>query len=400
MGLLAWVMMGLAIWHFTIFLPDRFWGGIVGAFVGSLVGAIVVGLIIYAVKVSSLKIPGESATDIAVALYAIPGALIGMGLVYLEGMRRERSAAHSADDSLSRAAVPSRAGRTVAAMPDLRFELAACPSEQVARLRRELGVSGALAQVLVRRGLGEPDSARAFLDAAEEHPPSDFTGIEQAVEPILAHVSAATPDHDPRRLRRRRHLLDGDPRARAARAGRRRRLLPARPHRRRLRPRGGDGQAPGRREARACSSRSTARSRPSRRWRSPASSAWTWSSPTTTPRARTAQLPDAPIVHPALCGYPCPELCATAVAYKLAQALFAAAGRDPRELRVDLDLVALATVADVVPLLGENRTLVRRGLRALAATRQAGPARADGRRARGPRRASTSARSASRWRRD
>ena len=40
MGMLAWVMMGLAIWHFTIFLPDRFWGGIVGAFVGSLVGAV------------------------------------------------------------------------------------------------------------------------------------------------------------------------------------------------------------------------------------------------------------------------------------------------------------------------------------------------------------------------
>ena len=37
-------------------------------------------------------------------------------------------------------------------------------------------------------------------------------------------------------------------------------------------------------------------------------------------------LPDAPIVHPALCGYPCPELCATAVAYKLAQALLAGAG--------------------------------------------------------------------------
>ena len=43
MGMLGWVMMGLAIWHFTIFLPDRFWGGIVGAFVGSLLGAIVVG---------------------------------------------------------------------------------------------------------------------------------------------------------------------------------------------------------------------------------------------------------------------------------------------------------------------------------------------------------------------
>jgi hypothetical protein len=99
MGLLAWVMMGLAIWHFTIFLPDRFWGGIVGAFVGSLVGAIVVGLIIYGVKVSALKIPGEHATDVAVALYAIPGALIGMALVYLEGMRRERASAQLLEDA-------------------------------------------------------------------------------------------------------------------------------------------------------------------------------------------------------------------------------------------------------------------------------------------------------------
>jgi len=46
MGMLAWVMMGLALWHFTIFLPDRFWGGIVGAFLGALIGAIVFGLIV------------------------------------------------------------------------------------------------------------------------------------------------------------------------------------------------------------------------------------------------------------------------------------------------------------------------------------------------------------------
>jgi hypothetical protein len=91
MGLLAWVIMGLAIWHFTIFLPDRFWGGIVGAFGGSLVGAILLALIIYSVKVSALSIPGEKATDIAVVLYAVPGALIGIALVYLEGMRRERA---------------------------------------------------------------------------------------------------------------------------------------------------------------------------------------------------------------------------------------------------------------------------------------------------------------------
>jgi uncharacterized membrane protein len=91
MGMLAWVMMGLAIWHFTIFLPDRFWGGIVGAFVGSLVGAVLAGLIIYGVKVSALMIPGQKATDIAVVMYAVPGALIGIAAVYVEGMRRERA---------------------------------------------------------------------------------------------------------------------------------------------------------------------------------------------------------------------------------------------------------------------------------------------------------------------
>ena len=89
------------------------------------------------------------------------------------------------------------------------------------------------------------------------------------------------------------------------------------------------------------------------------------------PRADGA-LPDAPIVHPAVCGYPCPELCATGVAYKLAGALLRAGGEDPAGADEDLDLVALATVADVVPLVDENRRLVRAGLRALAATSKPG----------------------------
>lgn len=93
MGMLGWVIMGLAIWHFTIFLPDRFWGGIVGAFVGSLVGAVVVGLIIYGVRSGTLGVPGQKATDIAVVLYAVPGALLGIAAMYLEGIRRERPAA-------------------------------------------------------------------------------------------------------------------------------------------------------------------------------------------------------------------------------------------------------------------------------------------------------------------
>lgn len=91
MGLLGWVIMGLAIWHFTIFLPDRFWGGIVGAFVGSLVGAILAGLIIYSVRVSALHVPGQKATDIAVVLYAVPGALLGIAAMYYEGIRRTRT---------------------------------------------------------------------------------------------------------------------------------------------------------------------------------------------------------------------------------------------------------------------------------------------------------------------
>jgi hypothetical protein len=91
MGMLGWVMLSLALWHFTIWLPDRFWGGIVGAFVGAIVGAIVVGLIIYSVKVSALRVPGEKATNIGVVLYAVPGSLLGMLAVYLEGIRRERT---------------------------------------------------------------------------------------------------------------------------------------------------------------------------------------------------------------------------------------------------------------------------------------------------------------------
>ncbi len=77
-------------------------------------------------------------------------------------------------------------------------------------------------------------------------------------------------------------------------------------------------------------------------------------------------------MHPRVNGYPCADLCAAGVAHKLAQALLAAAGEDPALADEDLDLVAMATVADVVPLVGENRRLVRSGLRALASTRKVG----------------------------
>jgi hypothetical protein len=86
MGMLAWVIMGLALWHFTIWLPDRYWGGIVGALLGALAGAALFGLI-----VNGFAVPGRHATHLYTALEAIPGALIGMALIYLEGVRRERA---------------------------------------------------------------------------------------------------------------------------------------------------------------------------------------------------------------------------------------------------------------------------------------------------------------------
>ncbi len=91
MGLLAWGMMGLALWHFTIWLPDRSWGGIVGALIGALAGAVVIGLAIH-----GFTIPGRHTTHLTTALEGIPGALIGMALVYLEGIRRQRAHARLA----------------------------------------------------------------------------------------------------------------------------------------------------------------------------------------------------------------------------------------------------------------------------------------------------------------
>jgi len=91
MGMLAWVMMGLALWHYTIWLPDRFWGGIVGALVFAIIGAVAFGLVIFAVKHHGLAIPGRHDTHLVTVLYAIPGAIIGMALAYVIGVARERA---------------------------------------------------------------------------------------------------------------------------------------------------------------------------------------------------------------------------------------------------------------------------------------------------------------------
>jgi uncharacterized membrane protein YeaQ/YmgE (transglycosylase-associated protein family) len=82
MGLLGWVIMGLALWHYTIFLPDRFYGGIVGALIASLIGAIIASLLI-SLAAHGIAIPARHATHIITVLYAVPGALAGMAAAYV-----------------------------------------------------------------------------------------------------------------------------------------------------------------------------------------------------------------------------------------------------------------------------------------------------------------------------
>jgi single-stranded-DNA-specific exonuclease len=263
-----------------------------------------------------------------------------------------------------------------------RFEIPECSLAEVERLQRELGVSAPLAQVLVRRELAEPSIARAFLEASEEHSPELFAGIGEAVETILRHLGAGARitihgDYD----------VDG--------------VCSTAVLMRALRGLGADVDSylPDRARDGYGLNVATVSRLAERGTRllvtvdcgitaveevdaAKALGVEVVITDHHTPRADGA-LPRAPIVHPSVCGYPCPQLCATAVAYKLAQALLDRAGamagaeaaelaRARQALEQDLDLVALATIADVVSLTGENRTLVRRGLRALAGTAKPG----------------------------
>jgi single-stranded-DNA-specific exonuclease len=253
----------------------------------------------------------------------------------------------------------------------VRFDIADCSADAVAQLCERLGVSDALAQTLVRRGHRDPDAARVFLAAEERHELEDFPGLLAAAELILARVRSGARvtvhgDYDVdgvcstavlvRALRRLGAHVDWH--------------LPDRAHDgyglsaatvQRLAARGTELLITADCAITAVEEVALARSL----------GIETVISDHHRPRA-DGLLPDAPIVHPGLCGYPCVDLCATAVAHKLAQACVARSGGDPRELDEDLDLVALATIADVVPLLGENRSLTRRGLRALAASSKPG----------------------------
>ncbi len=254
---------------------------------------------------------------------------------------------------------------------ETRFTVAPYEFAAAERLAAALGVSHVLAQVLVRRGLGEAEDARAFLAAREAHPLDAFGGLREAAGRILGHVG-----------RRSRITVHGDYDVDGVTATavlvRALRTLGAEvdwylPSRiddgyglaaatvARLAERGTDLLVTVDCAITAVEEVAAAR----------AAGLDVVVTDHHTPRA-DGRLPEAALVHPRVGGYPCADLCAAAVAYKLAGALLEGAGEDPALADEDLDLVALATVADVVPLVGENRRLVREGLRALAGTRKPG----------------------------
>ena len=87
MAILVWVTTGVALWHFTVFLPDRFWAGIVGALIGAVFGALVTGAIAQIAIGDSI---GQ--TGIETVLFAIPGTAIGIWVMYTIGVRQEEAA--------------------------------------------------------------------------------------------------------------------------------------------------------------------------------------------------------------------------------------------------------------------------------------------------------------------
>ncbi len=268
------------------------------------------------------------------------------------------------------ALAPAPAASAVAPLTR-RLALAPCDPVAVERLRASLSCSRTFAQVLVRRGLDDPASARAFLAAEETHDPNAFAGMEAAVALIGRHIAAGARitvhgDYDVDGVCATAVLV----RALRALGGDVDWFLPSRVD---------DGYG----LAAATVERLAARGTHLLITVDCAITAVEEVALARNlgldvvvtdhhqPRADGA-LPEAPIVHPSLGGYPCPDLCAAGVAYKLAQALALASGREPTVADDDLDLVALATIADLVPLRGENRRLVRAGLRALASTGKPG----------------------------
>jgi single-stranded-DNA-specific exonuclease len=244
---------------------------------------------------------------------------------------------------------------------------ARAPREQVDALVRELGVSAVTASVLVRRGYQEPEQARTFLEArVPEHDSFLLGDMAEACDAIRAAVEAG-----------KRICVHGDYDADGICATALAVLV--------LREAGADvtWHLPSRFDEGYGVHLDTL----TRLAEEGCGLVMTVDCGITAveevARARElgldvvvtdhhragSELPACPVVGPYRGGYPFGSLCGTGVVWKLGQALL---GADAEELRRHLDLVAVATVADVVPLVDENRGLAVEGLRVLTRTQKPG----------------------------
>jgi single-stranded-DNA-specific exonuclease len=247
------------------------------------------------------------------------------------------------------------------------WTISPCPHRQASSLAKELGLSEITASVLVRRGYGDPAEARAFLAGEQPlHDPALLGDMDEAVARIRAAIAAG-----------KRICVHGDYDVDGICATVLAVLV--------LRELGAEvewhlpsrfdegyglsGQILERLAEEGCGLVLTVDCgitavQEVRRARELGLDV------IVTDHHRPAeQLPECPIVATRPSDYPFPELCGTGVVYKLGQALL---GSEAETLRRHLDLVALATIADVVPLVGENRSLAIAGLRGLARTQKPG----------------------------
>jgi single-stranded-DNA-specific exonuclease len=232
------------------------------------------------------------------------------------------------------------------------------------RLADGLGVSHPVAALLARRGFRTPEEASAFLDAEARHDPLTLPGAEAARDLIREHVRRGSRivvfgDYDvdgvcsTTIMLRTLRALGADPAWELpSRFGEGYGLSTAAVER--LRTAGADLLI-----TVDCAITAVDEVAAARR---------AGLEVIVTDHHRPGEtLPDCTVVHPALGDYGCPELCASGVALKLSEAL-----RGEAAAEEDIDLAALATVCDLVPLRGENRRIVRQGLRELARTEKPG----------------------------
>ena len=263
----------------------------------------------------------------------------------------------------------SEPGLETSERDDRAYDVDAYDYGEARSLMESLDLAEPVAVTLVRRGHRTPEQARAFIAADEEHEPTAFAGIDEVVDTIAAALEGG-----------RRITVHGDYdvdgiAATAILVGALRRLggdcdwmIP---------DRSADGyglsaEAVGRLRERGTELLITADCGIASRAEIALAAEAGIETIVTDHHTPGSELPDCRIVHPGVCGYPFEGLCGAAVAHKLALLLERRVGGADELTARDLDLVALATVADLVPLLDENRTLVRRGIAELRRARRPG----------------------------